>query len=212
MILRYLHHLQPRYNLRRITRAVARATLGTAYQFVCWLDRLRLYCSVGEIGWKAKIYEGVVLIGCPANITLGERVEIFHRAVLVVGPKGRIEFGDRSHLGVGGYINAVEGRILIGSGVAIGPLTQIYSYSNSVEAGRKIRDSYKVADVIIDDDVLIGSAVTILPGVTVGKGAVVGAGAVVNRDVLPYTIVVGIPARKVGDREQNPSPRVGGTA
>ncbi|CEK17004.1 acyltransferase family protein [Chthonomonas calidirosea] len=40
----------------------------------------------------------------------------------------------------------------------------------------------------------------ILPGVTVGEGAVVAAGAVVTRDVAPYTIVAGVPARKIGDR------------
>lgn len=44
----------------------------------------------------------------------------------------------------------------------------------------------------------------ILPGVTIGKGAVIAAGAVVTKDVEPYTIVGGVPARKIGER----SPRL----
>ena len=52
----------------------------------------------------------------------------------------------------------------------------------------------------VGHDVWIGHGATILPGVTIGDGAVVGAGAVVSRDVEPYTIVGGVPARKIRDR------------
>ena len=107
MIVRFLHTMRPRYNLRRVARAAGRVMLGAVYDLRCWMDRLRLRCSVGEFGWKSKIHSGVMLVGCPANITLGVRVEIFHRAVLTVGPNGRIAFGDRSHLGVGGYLNPI---------------------------------------------------------------------------------------------------------
>lgn len=50
-------------------------------------------------------------------------------------------------------------------------------------------------DVIIEKDVWIGSNVTILEGVVVGRGATVAAGAVVNKDVPPYSIVGGVPAK-----------------
>ena len=54
--------------------------------------------------------------------------------------------------------------------------------------------------VEIDDRVWLGSNVIVLPGVHIGEGAVCCAGCVVTKDVLPYTVVAGIPAKKVGER------------
>lgn len=54
--------------------------------------------------------------------------------------------------------------------------------------------------VVIGHDVWIGHGVTLLPGVQIGNGAVIGAGAVVSRDVAPYTIVGGVPARFIRER------------
>ncbi|MBP5731674.1 MAG: acyltransferase [Bacteroidaceae bacterium] len=57
------------------------------------------------------------------------------------------------------------------------------------------RDLNTRGPVHIEDNVLIGPRAIILPGVTVGKGAVIGAGSVVTRNVQPYSVVVGAPAR-----------------
>ena len=53
---------------------------------------------------------------------------------------------------------------------------------------------------MIGNDIWIGARVTILPGVHVGDGSVIGAGAVVTKDVEPYSIVAGNPAKKIGSR------------
>jgi phosphonate metabolism protein (transferase hexapeptide repeat family) len=58
----------------------------------------------------------------------------------------------------------------------------------------------RAARVVIGHDVWIGHGVIVLPGVTVGHGAVLAAGAVVARDVKPYEIVGGVPARRIRDR------------
>lgn len=51
--------------------------------------------------------------------------------------------------------------------------------------------------IVINDDAWIGAGAIILPNVTIGEGAVVGAGAVVTKDVPPYTVVVGVPAKPI---------------
>ena len=58
----------------------------------------------------------------------------------------------------------------------------------------------KLCPVVIDDYVWLGPNVIVLPGVHIGEGAVVGAGAVVTKDILPYTVNAGIPAKVVGER------------
>lgn len=54
--------------------------------------------------------------------------------------------------------------------------------------------------VVIEDDVWLGANALVMPGVTVRRGAVVGAGAVVTKDVEPYGVAVGVPARVVAKR------------
>jgi acetyltransferase-like isoleucine patch superfamily enzyme len=56
------------------------------------------------------------------------------------------------------------------------------------------------APIVIEDDVWIGANVVVTCGVTVGRGSIVGAGAVVTRDVPPYSVVAGVPARVVRQR------------
>ena len=62
--------------------------------------------------------------------------------------------------------------------------------------------------VIIEDDVIIGANSVILEGIRVGKGAVVGALSVVTKDVEPYSVVVGTPAKKIKERQDIDSSKV----
>ena len=93
-------------------------------------------------------------------------------------------------------------NVSLGDRVSIGPRVTIVTDS-SPNHSRIARVFPLVSEnVIIERDAWIGSNVTILPGVTIGEGAVVAAGAVVNSSVEPYTIVGGVPAKKI--REINP--------
>ena len=72
---------------------------------------------------------------------------------------------------------------------------------------RSRQSSWKCETMVIGRGASIGSGATFLPGVSVGEGAMVGAGAVVTKDVPPFTVVVGNPARvirEVADAERLP--------
>ena len=76
-------------------------------------------------------------------------------------------------------------------------MEEIIRYQKIHEFGTRTR-------IVIGNDVWIGGRATILRGVTIGDGAVVGAGAVVTRDVEPYTVVGGVPARPIKKRFPEP--------
>ncbi|HJT19694.1 MAG TPA: DapH/DapD/GlmU-related protein [Nitrospira sp.] len=62
-------------------------------------------------------------------------------------------------------------------------------------------------ETIIEDDVWVGIGAIVMSGVRIGRGAVIGAGSVVTKDVLPYEIHAGVPARKIGERFPDESDR-----
>lgn len=74
------------------------------------------------------------------------------------------------------------------------------NYWDDAENETDFFEARRAKRVIIGHDVWIGHGATILPGVTVGNGAVIGAGAVVSKDVAPYTIVGGVPAKLIRER------------
>ncbi len=109
-----------------------------------------------------------------------------------------ISIGKNSSLNKGVIIDG-SGGVEIGNGVRIAPYTVFNSVDHNYnDEGKEIKDSnYIGAKITIEDNVWIGTHAVINKGVIIGKGAVIAAGAVVTKDVEPYTIVGGVPAKTI---------------
>lgn len=110
---------------------------------------------------------------------------------------GKIVIGEDTIVGERVVLDGRD-KIIIGNHVDIASEVMIYNSEHDIES-----DDFKAISekVIIEDYVFIGPRVVILPGVKIGKGAVVAACAVVTKDVPPYAIVGGVPAKIIGERK-----------
>lgn len=122
-------------------------------------------------------------------------------------PGVRFVFMKNIRLGRGVLINSFayiygRGGVEIGDKTLISPGCSIVAGDHDFKALLPIMDSPSKSDqkIIIGRDAWIGANCVVTGGVTIGDGAVIGAGAVVTRDVEPYSINVGVPARKIGIR------------
>ena len=108
------------------------------------------------------------------------------------------DFGKNISIGKDVFVNSGchfqdQGGITIGDGSLIGHNVVLATINHDLDPAKNRKNHY--APIRIGEHVWIGSNATVLPGVTIGDWAVVAAGAVVTKDVPPYTVVGGIPAR-----------------
>jgi acetyltransferase-like isoleucine patch superfamily enzyme len=151
----------------------------------------------------------------PGCIRIGAQSHV-RGQLLVFWDSGEIRLGEWTYVGHGSRIWSKE-RVDIGSHVLISHGVDIHDTDGHpmhwqqrrediyrILSGKKKVGPREIASgpVVISDDVWIGAKATILKGVTVGRGAVVGAGAVVTKDVAPFTLVAGNPARFIKDLPQ----------
>ncbi len=111
-----------------------------------------------------------------------------------------IEIDDNAGIGIRARI---QGPLKIGKNVMMGPEVFVYTRNHRIDRidiPMIQQGETKPKPVVIEEDVWIGARCIILPGVTLGKGSVVAAGSVVTRDVRPYTVVGGVPARLLRER------------
>lgn len=161
-----------------------------------------------RLGKKVYLDQGVYLHALPNGITIGDNTFIMHHTMLHVFnfrglPKAGISIGENCFLGEYNVIRG-QGGVHIGNEVYTGPMVQMVAVNHVYQdANRPIREQGITAQgIVIEDDVWIGANATIVDGVKVGKGSIIGAGSVVTRDIPPYSIAVGSPAKPVKDRRE----------
>lgn len=150
---------------------------------------------------SVKVLESVVFdTRFGGSITIGENSELM-QGVLIMTYGGTIEIGARCSINPYSILYG-HGNLKIGNDVLIAAHTVIIPANHNFDDIHIPINSQGLTTkgIVIDDDVWIGAGCKILDGVTIGKGAVIAAGAVVNKNVPPYTIVGGVPAKELKKR------------
>lgn len=129
------------------------------------------------------------------GLKLGSRA-VIHTGARFFQPKN-IQIGEGTIIGYRAFLDGRD-QLTIGQETDIASEVMIYNSEHDIHS----QDMHAIeAPVKIGSYCFIGPRVTIMPGVTIGDGAVVAGGAVVTKDVAPYTIVGGVPAKEIGERK-----------
>jgi UDP-2-acetamido-3-amino-2,3-dideoxy-glucuronate N-acetyltransferase len=149
------------------------------------------YCRIApdvKLGRNVKVFAFVNLYGCTIgdDSKIGTFVEIQKNAG--IGRNCKIS----SHTFICEGVT-IEDDVFIGHNVTF--INDLYPRSTNEGGGLQTEQDWTVVPTFIRKGASVGSSATILAGVTVGEGAIIGAGSVVTKDVPPWTIVAGNPAR-----------------
>lgn len=140
---------------------------------------------------------GKLHLSLKGTLELGDRVSIWShigRTQISVSNNAFISIGSHSFVNTGSILSA-RYSITIGKNCQIA--NQVIIMDSDFHGVEDREQQEKPSPIVIEDDAWIATRATILKGVRIGKGAVVAAGAVVTKDVPPYSMVAGVPAKVV---------------
>ncbi|MGX1925059.1 acyltransferase [Vibrio sp. NH-7] len=159
---------------------------------------------LSQYGRGLYLFGGVPFVSGPLEISIGDDCRISgqttfsgrpqtHRPQLIVG--SNVDIGWQSTFAVGR-------KIEIQDNVRIAGRAFFFGYSgHSMDAALRAKGDgdleQDIGDIVLEKDVWIGTNVTICPNVTIGEGSIIGTGSVVTKDIPPYVVAVGNPAKVV---------------
>ncbi len=123
---------------------------------------------------------------------------IFNGDGILMYGDGIIKIGKNSYIGRHSSIQSTRNyHVKIGKNCKIGPFFCIWTQTSNVDHDYNLENEItsKIGNIIINDAVWIGANVVVSPGVTIGENSIVGANSVVTKDVPPYAVVGGVPAK-----------------
>jgi maltose O-acetyltransferase len=187
---------------REIAKALAPDFVVSAVRWgrEVWSDlRLRLLADIGYV----PSHTIRMFFYRKAGMSI-DRTSSIHWRAEFYAPE-RIRIGRTCTIGDSVFLDGRSG-LSMGDNVNVGSHVTIYTRQHSVDSPSFAETG---APVVVRDRAWIASHALVLPGVTIGEGAVVAAGAVVTRDVAPFTLVGGNPARYIRDRNPDLEYRLG---
>lgn len=188
-------------------RLVEIICFGSKGQYLIYVFRRALatgrYSSrFRSIGKGIKLAPGMKL-GNANHISLGNNVSVMSHCVLeCTGNSAEMVLGDNISIGEYSHITCAQ-KMLIGDGLLTGRYVLITDNAHGENLPNELnipplaRRIYSSGPVTIGRNVWIGDKATILPDVTIGDGAVIAANAVVTKDVPPFSVAAGCPARVI---------------
>ena len=155
-----------------------------------------------NINGKFSIDTGVTILGFE-NISLGKNVAFMKNSYIYAHDNGELIIGDNFTLNSNSQLGASFGKIVIGNNCAIAPNCVLrasnHTFDNPDIPFREQGHTY--GEIVLEDDVWISSNCVITANTTIGKSSIVGAGSVVTKDVEPYCVMGGVPAKLIRKRK-----------
>ncbi len=157
-----------------------------------------------EVGSKSFIGRGVsIRTSNSSRVLIAAKVTLDKGVIIIpAGDNCCIEIDEYTFIGPYTYIIG-PGNIRIGKHCLIAAHSDIaaidHIFSDPTEMIRK--QGVARQGIVIEDNCWLGCGVKVLDGVTIGEGSVIGAGAVVTKDIPPYSVAVGVPAKVVRSRQ-----------
>lgn len=152
---------------------------------------------------KGLVCEGPIYIpALGGTVTLADNVRLGPQVRIGASNGAIIEIGSSVSINQGTFIIAQK-KIIIGNDCRIGEYVSIRDNDHGWKNKNKLirNQGFVSSEVIIGNDVWIGRSATICKGVHIGDGAVIGSNSVVTKNVPPYTVAVGVPAKIIANRE-----------
>ncbi len=170
-------------------------SLGNHWRY--WRNKQR----IGHCGEGVFFERDVQLMRFPKNISIADYVVLKSGAKLCAcNATAHISIGKNTTIGYHTFFFA-SAKIVVGDDCMIAPFVYFVDSDHNIQRDQLMNQQGNItAPIKVGSDVWIGTGAKILKGVTIGDGAVVAAGALVKDDVAPYSIVGGVPAKKISER------------
>ena len=197
-------HLRETHARGALVDLLARFAHGES-AFDAMMRRVLWRALVKRCGHGLRVGRGVVATH-PETFEIGDGVFVGDQAVVQGRFDGTCIVGSHTWIGPQAYFDARH--LHLGEAVGWGPGAKVLGSEHTGLPADvpTIQTDLVIRPVVVEDWADVGVNAVVLPGVTIGRGAIVGAGAVVVKDVPPFAIVAGVPARVVRFRDGHQPP------